>query len=203
ADNRVVQLNLSGDLKAMGASFHNGFAIQLPGVTGAEINQARTRFEINGQVAAVDLLEENTEYAVLKISNDLWKHVKPDTGCWFYRTQTGCNSSSTFTFSIRLPFVDGIPFQSFPAAPYNPFIFATPDTQHGTAFSEHPGRGLEIHLKNKAPTSLANADYFGLMDDASESSNSSYYQTENGLPWAVAISVAGTENWLHPREWVD
>ncbi|MCP4235125.1 MAG: LruC domain-containing protein, partial [Aestuariibacter sp.] len=47
------------------------------------------------------------------------------------------------------------------------------------------------------------ADYFGLMDDASESSNSSYYQTENGLPWAVAISVAGTENWLHPREWVD
>ncbi len=202
-DDRVVQLNLSGDLKAMGAAFHNGFAIQLPGVSSADIDQAMIRFETSGQVSDLDLLEEGTEYAVLRISNDLWKHVKRDTGCWFYRTETGCNSSSTFTFTIRLSFVGGIPVQSFPSAPFNPFIFATPDTEHGAVFVGSPGRGLEIHLKNQFPTSLASSTYFGLEDDASEPSNDLYYQTDNGLSWGVAISVAGTENWFHPREWVD
>ncbi len=202
-DDRVVQLNLSGNLKAMGAAFHNGFAIQLPGVSSADIDQAMIRFETSGQVSDLDLLEEGTEYAVLRISNDLWKHVKRDTGCWFYRTETGCNSSSTFTFTIRLSFVGGIPVQSFPSAPFNPFIFATPDTEHGAVFVGSPGRGLEIHLKNQFPTSLASSTYFGLEDDASEPSNDLYYQTDNGLSWGVAISVAGTENWFHPREWVD
>ena len=92
---------------------------------------------------------------------------------------------------------------NFPNAPFNPFIFATPGTAHGSIFSENPGRGLEIHLKNKPPTALANAVYFGLLDDVSKPGMGFYYQTNNGLPWGIAINAGGNENWFHPYEWVN
>jgi len=203
SDNTVKQLNLRGELKAYGAAYRNGFAIQLQGVSNNNIDQAMIRFDINDQASQTNLLEEGTNHTVLKISNDLRKHVKPDSGCWYYKTEAGCSSSSTFTFSLKIPFIDGIAENSFPDAPFNPFIFATPDTFHGPAFSENPGRGLEIHLKNKPPTSLVNVDYFGMLDDVSEPLNNLYYQADNGLPWGVAISTAGSENWFHPLEWVD
>ena len=202
SNNLVKQLNLEGDLKAMGASYHNGFAIQLQGVTNNEIDQALIRFEINGQTSSAALLEHGTTYTVLKISDDLWKHVKPDTSCWFYKTQPGCSSSSTFRFSVKIPFITGVPVNNFPNAPFNPFIFATPDTDHGSMFSENPGRGLEIHLKNKPPTSLANNTYFGELDDDSDPYSGLYYQTSNGLPWGLAINAGYSENWFHPLEWV-
>ena len=202
SDNLVKQLNIEGELKAIGASFRNGFAIQLQGVTNNEIDQALIRFEINGQTSSAALLEHGTTYTVLKISDDLWKHVKPDTSCWFYKTQPGCSSSSTFRFSVKIPFITGVPVNNFPNAPFNPFIFATPDTDHGSMFSENPGRGLEIHLKNKPPTSLANNTYFGELDDDSDPYSGLYYQTSNGLPWGLAINAGYSENWFHPLEWV-
>ncbi|MEM7562241.1 MAG: LruC domain-containing protein [Pseudomonadota bacterium] len=203
ADNEVKLLQLDGQLMAMGASYHNGFAIQLNGITHDDINQALIRFELNGEASTTDLLEAGTDQAVLKISDDLWQHVNPETGCWFYKTQRNCNSPARFQFSIRLPFEAGIHVTNFPVSPYNPFIFATPDTAHGSMFLENPGRGLEIHLKNQPPTSLVNPDYFGQLDDASDSNANQYYQTTNGLPWGIAVGVDDTETWYHPLEWVE
>jgi LruC domain-containing protein len=202
-DNQVKQLKLEGELEAMGASYHNGFAIQLQGITNSDIDQAAIVFDINGQTSSVALLEEGTAHTVLQITDDLWKHVKPDTSCWFFKTQPGCSSSSTFSFSVTITFITGIPSNIFPSAPFNPFIFATPDTDHGSVFSENPGRGLEIHLKNKPPTSLANEIYFGLSDDVSDPDNNYYYLTSNGLPWGLAINIGESESWLHPYEWVN
>ena len=203
SDNLVKQLKLSGELKAMGASYRNGFAIQLEGVANSDINQAMIRFDINGQASSVALLEEGTTYTVLKISDDLRAQVKPEKSCWYYRTEPGCSSSSTFRFDITIPFTAGISANRFPDAPFNPFIFAAPDTDHGPVFSENPGRGLEIHLKNKPPTSLVNEAYFGLADDATDIDDRLFYQTGNGLPWGIAINISASENWFHPYEWVD
>ncbi len=179
-DNQVKQLKLEGELKAMGASYRNGFAIQLDGITNSDIDQAMIRFEINGEASNVALLEQGTAYAVLKISDDLRAQVKPDNACWYYKTEPECSSSPTF----------------------NPFIFATPDTEHGSIFYENQGRGLEIHLKKKPPTSLVNEVYFGLSDDASDPDASLYYQTNNGVPWGIAINIGESENWFHPYKWV-
>jgi LruC domain-containing protein len=202
-DNQVKQLKLEGELKALGASYHNGFAIQLEGITDSDIDQTAIVFDINGEASSSALLEEGTAHTVLQISDDLWKHVTPDTSCWFYKTQPGCSSPSTFSFSVTITFITGIPMNIFPNAPFNPFIFATPDTNHGSVFSGNPGRGLEIHLKNKPPTSLANEEYFGLSDDVSDPDNNYYYLTSNGLPWGIAINIGESESWLHPYEWVN
>ncbi len=202
SDSLVKKLMLQGELKGMGASYQNGFAIQLDGIFNSDIEQDTIVFDIDGVASSTALLEQSATNTVLKISEDLWAHVIPDTptSCRFYKTEPGCNSSSTFTFSVEITFTNGISVNNFPSAPFNPFIFATPDTFHGDIFLGNPGRGLEIHLKNKPPTSLVNAAYFGRSNDVSDPNSSLYYQTKNGLPWAIAINVAGSEAWSHPIE---
>lgn len=202
SDGYVKQLKLDGELKAMGASFHNGFAIQLEGIINSDIDIGMIRFDINGIPANVELLEEGTTHVVLKISDDLWKHVKAG-GCWYFKTEDGCTSPSSFNFSIHIPFINDIPWAQFPSAPFNPFIFAAENEPHGDMFAESPGRELEIHLKNKPPTIFANTSYFGMQDDDSDVVAGYTYQTDNGLPWGIAINADDTENWLHPLEWVD
>lgn len=200
-EGNVKKLSLEGELTAMGASYNNGFAIQLEGIANDDIDATSIRFEINGVSAKVDLLEEGNDDAVLKISDDLWDHVTAG-GCWFYKTEEGCTSQYEFTFVISLQFNNDIALVNFPQSPYKPFIFATEDTYHGDAFSGNPGRGLEIHLKNKTPTARAD-NYFGLAEDKSNVPAGLTYQTETGLPWAIAVNASTYTNWLHPQEYVD
>ena len=201
-DNHVKKLRMSGELTAMGASYNNGFAIQLEGITNDDIDTDSIRFTINGKEVNTPLLETGTVNTVLKISEDLWQHVTAG-GCWFYKTEQGCTSQHEFEFSISLQFTRDISVNAFPQAPYKPFIFATEGTEHGDAFGENPGRGLEIHLKNKTPTALANTNYFGLAEDATDLASGATYQTENGLPWAIAINASTYSDWQHPLEYVD
>ena len=201
-DNHVKKLRMSGELTAMGASYNNGFAIQLEGITNDDIDTDSIRFTINGKEVNTPLLETGTVNTVLKISEDLWQHVTAG-GCWFYKTEQGCTSQHEFEFSISLQFTRDISVNAFPQAPYKPFIFATEGTEHGDAFGENPGRGLEIHLKNKTPTALANTSYFGLAEDATDLTSGATYQTENGLPWAIAINASTYSDWQHPLEYVD
>lgn len=203
ADNKVKQLHITGELKSMGASYKNGFAIQLLGVTDSQIEQSVIRYEINGNSIEQDLVEGGTINSVLKVTENLWDYIEPDAGCKYFKTELGCNSSSTFIFTLKIPFNDAIPLESFPAAPFNPFIYATPNRYHGDNFSSHPGRGLEIHLKNHPPTSKADLSYFNQQQDASDSSLNYYYQNINGLPWALAISAGSSEQWFQPLESVD
>ena len=119
-----------------------------------------------------------------------------------YKTVKGCTNSSLMTYSVTVPFITPITQGEFPQAPYNPFIFAQDATYHGDLFF-HPGRGLEIHLKNKIPTSKADVSKFGVADDATQASSDYYYQTSSGLPWALAINPGSIEEWKHPSERVD
>ena len=57
----------------------------------------------------------------------------------------------------------------------NPFIFI--DKQ----------RGREVHLSNRAPTSLVDQSLLGTGDDNTVVSNSVYYKDSNNLPWAIDI----------------
>lgn len=66
----------------------------------------------------------------------------------------------------------------------NPFIFIDGD------------RGREVHLSNKAPTSLVNNSLLGTEEDYSNSSDNIYYKTSNGLPWGIDI----IHDFVHPKE---
>ncbi len=198
----VKQIEFQGEVKALGASYHNGFAIQLDNILASNVDTSLVRFEINGVLQESSAIEEGTQYLVINITDDLRNHIQLSQDCLYYRTESNCSNSSLMTFSVTVPFITAIALEQFPQAPYNPFIFAQEGTYHGDLFF-HPGRGLEIHLKNKKPTSKADDSLFGLADDRTQVSGENTYQTSKGLPWALAINPGSQEEWQHPSEMVD
>ncbi len=198
----VKQIEFQGELKALGASYHNGFAIQLDNILPSNVNRDLVRFEINGVLQETNAIEEDTQYLVIKITDDLRSHIQLNESCSYYKTEANCSNASQMNFSVTVPFINPISLVQFPEAPYNPFIFAKEATYHGDLFY-HPGRALEIHLKNKIPTSKADYNMFGVADDKTQISVNYNYQNSNGLPWALAINPGSLEEWKHPREMVD
>jgi len=196
----VKQIEYSGELKALGAAYHSGFAIQFDNVLPANVDPTLVRFEINGVLQDISPIEDGTEFLVINITNDLESHITLTQTCEYYKTESNCINSSFMNFSVTVPFIVPIAIDIFPEAPYNPFIFGQPDMYHGDSFF-HPGRSLEIHLKNKMPTSKADLTMFGVADDRSNANTT--YQTSNGLPWALAVNPGSSEEWKHPKERVD
>ncbi len=198
----IKQIEFQGELKALGASYHNGFAIQLDNILPSNVNSDLVRFEINGVLQTISPIEEDTEYLVIKVTDNLSNHILFNEDCEFYKTIPNCNNTSQMTFQVTVPFITPIPLVQFPQAPYNPFIFALDATYHGPLFYQ-PGRTLEIHLKNKMPTSKADFSMFGVADDKTQTSVNNNYQNANGLPWALAINPGSQEVWKHPVENID
>ncbi len=197
-ENNMVRWELEGEVVAMGASFHNGLAFRLSGVDPANIDQSLIRFEVNGELQSQSPLEPVAGEAVLVLSSDLKAHFPKQGSCDFFRTEQGCHGSGSFSFSLRVPFKDGLSANDFPAAPYDPFIFASQQSR-SPVFEVSPGRGLEIHLKNQQPTTMADVSLWNLLDDFSQPSSGLYYQSSNGMPWAIVIPYP----WQHPMERVD
>ena len=199
---KVKQIEFQGELRALGASYHNGFAIQLDNILPSNVNSDLVRFEINGVLQTTNAIEAGTQYLVINITDDLRQHIQLSATCDYYKTETNCSNASQMSFSVTVPFLTPIALEDFPQAPYNPFIFAQDATYHGDLFF-HPGRALEIHLKNKIPSSKADSSMFGVADDATQAASNYYYQTSTGLPWALAINPGSIEEWKHPSEMVD
>lgn len=196
-DNQIIRTDIYGKLAAMGAAYHNGFAVHLENITRESVDSDRQRVLINNQLTELDVLEPGQSEVVIKVTDDLWQEV--DSDCGFYRTVISCTEDIEFSFEVSVNFSSPISLSAMPAAPYNPFIFATPYWGRGELFDETPGRGLEIHLADKPLTDLADTSLLGLADDTSDPNSNRYFKTVNNLPWALEI---GTE-WLHPQERVD
>ena len=103
------------------------------------------------------------------------------TGYEFYNTETGDNRDLV-EYSVSLV-IDGS-IESLTGKSFNPFIFKA------------NSRDKEVHLMNYPNTDLANTNMFGQGDDDSSVDNNEYYQTSNGLPWALDIPAS----WSHPIE---
>ena len=199
---KVKQIEFQGEVKALGASYHNGFAIQLDNILPSNVDNSLVIFEINGVLQEISPIEEGTQYLVIKVSDDLLSHIQLTQNCKYYKTENDCSNSSQMTFSVTVPFINPIELEQFPEAPYNPFIFAQESTYHGDLFY-HPGRALEIHLKNRIPTSKVDSSMFGVAEDNTQVSESITYQNNNGLPWALAINPGSQEEWKYPSERTD
>jgi len=201
-DGKIVRIDIVGELQALGGDYRNGFAVQLEDVLTSNINQQTLRLlhnNIKQQYSGTNgattysILESDNTHAVLVVAQDLWKEAT--SVCLYYRTEKGCQQSQIFDFELSIPLINPISLGSV-TAPYDPFIFATEGLYHGEDFTSHPGRGLEIHLVDKAPTEKFNSAFFGLSDDTSIPEIGRYYRTYNNLPWALEL----TDDWKWPSE---
>jgi LruC domain-containing protein len=200
-ENKVTRFDITGQLSAYGASYANGFAIQLPGIPRAQINEALVKLTHNSEVLQTSAaLEQNQTNAVVIVSDNLKNNfAQNNCGLNFYRTQAGCSNSDTFKFEISIPLLTPIAQASIPDMPLDPFIFASTAQQRSDFFAGViPGRSLEIHLADKPLTDLGSSIWFGQQDDKT-ALPSSIFRTANNLPWAIEVG----RQWYHPFEHVD
>jgi LruC domain-containing protein len=185
----VIRIKLEGQIAAVGALHHNGFAFHLPGISRSTIDENAIRYTINDLPQITSPLEAGRSQAIAIITNDVWDFVSAGVNCNYYRTEAGCGSDIQMGFSMTLPMAIAIPSAEMPEFPYNPFLFATEGYDHSLAFGLPPGRAYEIHLPDKAPTEAFRTDFFGRRDDRSEPQNGRYFVSSNGMPWAINVGV--------------
>jgi LruC domain-containing protein len=162
AANKVVQVNGDYTLHATGGNYQNGFGIEFPITRAAATGLTGGTLE-TGQTKAVVILFTN---------------MRAEMAQWNTRETDPASAVKTYSISFN---VTGAPaLSSFGLGSYNPFIYNSSSTN---------GRGYEIHLPSKSPTTKANTALFGTVDDNSNVSAARYYQTSTGLPWAIDIPV--------------
>ncbi len=178
AANQIVELFPKYVLKATGASFSNAFGIEFPispnaisSVSGGVYTESLFTFAANGTEA------NQSNAVVIAFDNAHSVLSYPGTGLGV-NTTPGAPYIQADTITQHIAFSSLLLLSEFGTAPFNPFIVA------------NQLRGAEIHLKDNAPTDLANPALFGTYDDVSNVPNGSFYKTGNGLPWAINLPEA-------------
>ena len=181
AASQVTELRMKVVVRAIGASFKNGWGFELP-VSPSAIKSV-TGNRINGKyisVAANKAESSSAKALVIGFDNafDCIKRNSPE----FINTVPGQTQSIGDTLTITVVFNNPISIPQ--TAPYNPFLIVNQE------------RGREIHLSNYLPTEKADVKLLGSGHDRSRPSNGTYYKNENGLPWAMNFPV----NFNYPIE---
>jgi len=191
AQNMVVEIKAKLVLRAMGASFHSGFGIELPVIPSQVSSSVVTLKNGNSipmgsivQIDPVTGLEKNQDKAVVILYDDGFNVLVSKSG------GIGVNTTPSIPFTVPDTILMTIVFKQ-PVNPevlssqiFNPFIFT------------NRTRGDEVHLPDFPPTKLANPNKFGTFDDNSIPSTGRYYKTATNLPWALNIY----EGYNYPNE---
>jgi LruC domain-containing protein len=182
--NQVVELNAKFILRAHGAYYHNGFGIELPiassliqSVTGTNITNDYITFNSNNT-------ESGQSNAVIIAWDDSYEVLPPVSSAIGVNTTPDVPFVIPDTLDVSITFTNPIPLNVLGVPPYNPFIIV------------NQLRGVEVHLPNKAPTSLADLSLLGTGHDNSIPESGRYYKTQNNLPWGINI----IERFDYPNE---
>ena len=175
AQNKVVSIKAKYVLKAIGASYKNGFGVQL-GVPNSKVGTV-TGGELFGNIINLNAqnLEQGQPKATFIVFDNAFKILTyPGVGTGV-NTTIGAPYVQPDTIVMDIPLSTAVLQSELGTPPYNPFIFVNQD------------RGREVHLCDMPPTALANAAYFGTESDDSNPATGRYYRTKNNLPWAINI----------------
>lgn len=179
-NDELVKIKARYQVKAVGASYHNGFGFQLnipesdiKSVTGATLGHGITSHDGKG----LEIGQTKTTIIVFEDSYDVINHV----GGAYINTDPDQPLSIGQELEIVIELNQPI---NTSAHPENPFIFVDGDRTH------------EVHLADGPPTDLADVTLFGLSRDNSDPNSNSYYKDVNNVPWAIDIS----HNFRYPRE---
>ena len=177
AQDQVTEMKAQYVIRAVGASYQNGFAVQLPinasdvaSVTGSQLTENYVTLAGNG-------VEAGQSKAVITVFDNAYRHVQRPAG-FFVNTETNAPVVTADTFNLTITLANPISFSTLNDAPYNPFIMV------------NKVRGHEVHLIDKAPTDLADLTLLGTSQDKSKPNQEKYYRTRNNLPFALHIPVS-------------
>ena len=175
--NEVVQIDLKATLTAIGATYKNGFGIQLPvspdlisSVTGTNIQESYIVLNGNGT-------EANQSKATIIVFDNGFNLLSDQGSKGVGVNTTPGNAYVTpkeldITINLKTP----VTLNTMGLPPYNPFMII------------NRVRENEVHLIDNPPTDLANKKLLGTSNDDSNPSSGRYYVTKSNLPFAIEIS---------------
>lgn len=183
--NKLVEIDADWTIKAIGASYANGFGYQfknigsntINSVTGTELNEGLISTNGNGTEAG------QSKATVIAFDN-VFNHMRSNGGA-FVNTIQGNPYVQPVTLNNFISFTSPQVQANVGLPPYNAFIFVNGE------------RGREVHLADKAPTDKANMAMLGTSDDDSDAGSDRYYKTSNNLPWAININGG----FAYPKEY--
>ncbi|MBN2669927.1 MAG: LruC domain-containing protein [Bacteroidales bacterium] len=199
-ENNIVSLEMKFILRAIGASYNNGFGVEL-GVS-PDFVESVSGYNVNGDLVSLmgnGLEADQSKATIIAFENasDVLAVLGSTTGV---NTTIGATYSQPDTMTIIVTFTEPIDPYLLGSAPYNPFLIINQD------------REKEVHLPDKAPTDLCNAVYFGTSQDHSVLEQGIYYKNQINLPWAINIPYSFeypyektliTNAYLKFREWAE
>lgn len=187
AKNQVVELKGEFSVAASGASFHNGFGVQLPvgasavsSVTGQHTMSNYITFASNGA-------EAGQSKAVIIPFDNHEALIKNFDGSYFINTKTDKDKVTGSTATVTVKFSSPVDAATLTVPSFNPFLIS------------NLRRGYEIHLPGYTPTDKADLKLFNTGDDNSTPTAGRYYQTKENLPWAISFS----EGFSYPIETIN
>ncbi len=179
--NKTVEMYGDYNIRAIGASFANGFGIQLPVASSAVSTVTGQKLKANYISLNANGTEAKQTKAVI-IPFDDTRALFPSGG--FTNVYTGQSAQVSDTSHVYVKFASAVADADLGVAPYNPFLISS------------QRRGYEVHLPGNAPTGLADLSLFGTKDDNSIPTKSRYYLNANNWPWALSF----TEKFDYPTE---
>lgn len=158
--NEIKDLNAKYKLRAAGGVFKNAFSVEFPfNKSNVTMNSGTTVIGLESQPTAAVLRVFANSKALISTYNTLEGKTYVETDTLFARM--------TLTTAVEAT-----------VGTFNPFIYID---------EADKGRGYEVHLPGKTPTSMVNANVLGTNTDATDPASGVYYKTKTGLPYAIAI----------------
>ena len=157
-------------LEAFGASFHNAFGFQFPGITPSNVASVTGTVLKNNFIfnLASNGVEQNQSIATFIVYDDAFDIMQhPGSGIGI-NTDPSAAYVSPGTIELVITFVPStVTSDDLNIGEFNPFIVMKQN------------RGFEVHLVNYAPTDLFDASLFTTFDDDSSPADERYFITEN------------------------
>lgn len=173
--NEVVDIDADWTIRAVGAGFKNGFGWEFNNVSPSAVSSVTGSSLSTGVITnASNGVESGQTYATVIAFDNVFNEIQHAGGA-FINTVKADPTVPAVTKSMTINFSTPQNLNDVGLPPYNAFIFVDGD------------RTKEVHLSDERPTSLADQNLFGTIDDDSNVGQARYYKTNNNLPWAIHI----------------
>lgn len=177
-NNELVEFFTDLSVRAIGASFENGFGFSIAGmssnniasITGNALSDNYINLNANGTEAG------QGNPVIIAFDNAFSMLTHPGES-FTINTIPDMPYTDPDTIQLYVSFVEPILFRNTGRAPFNPFLIVNKQ------------RGYEVHLPGQQPTDLADESLFGTYFDATNPATGKYYQSETNLPWAIDLPV--------------
>lgn len=187
AQNQVVTVQADYSIAAAGASFKNGFGVQLPIPASAVKSVTGQLFKNNYIQLASNGVEAGQANAVIIPFDNTDELINNPDFSFFVNTENSKDKVVGNTSTVLVTLNSPIAISTFTTSAFNPFLIS------------NGRRGYEIHLPGYAPTDKADPKLFGTADDASIPNQGKYYISNDNWPWAINYS----DQFVYPIEGVN